>query len=305
MTKTEHPIVVYAALAANVGIAIAKFVAATITGSSAMFAEAIHSVSDTGNELLLLVGMRRARHPPDKHHPFGYGKELYFWGLMVAMMVFAVGGGMSLFQGIVHLWHPRALRDAGLTYLVLGVSFALEFASFVIGLRKLAEKRGDRTLLTTWQDSKDPAVFTVVAEDGAALAGILFAFTGVFGSTHFHAPSLDAIASLAIGGLLIFVALMLVYENRGLLIGESARAPLVADLRGIIEHDPEVQAVGPLLTMHLGPRDILLGVELEFVATLRAAELGGAVRRIERAIQKAHPIVTRIYIEASALHSRA
>jgi divalent metal cation (Fe/Co/Zn/Cd) transporter len=220
------------------------------------------------------------------------------------MMVFAVGGGMSLFQGIVHLWHPRALRDAGLTYLVLGVSFALEFASFVIGLRKLAEKRGDRTLLTTWQDSKDPAVFTVVAEDGAALAGILFAFTGVFGSTHFHAPSLDAIASLAIGGLLIFVALMLVYENRGLLIGESARAPLVADLRGIIEHDPEVQAVGPLLTMHLGPRDILLGVELEFVATLRAAELGGAVRRIERAIQKAHPIVTRIYIEASALHSR-
>jgi cation diffusion facilitator family transporter len=305
MTRSERPIVVYAALAANVGIAIAKFVAAWITGSSAMLAEAIHSVSDTGNEILLFVGLRRARHPADKHHPFGYGKELYFWGLMVAMLLFAVGGGMSIFEGIVHLRHPRMLRDASLTYVVLGVSFVLEFISFAIGLRKLGEKQGNRTLLATWQDSKDPTVFTVVAEDGAALAGILFAFGGVLGSTYFQAPRLDAIASLAIGGLLICVAVTLVYENRGLLVGESARAPLVADLRRIIELDRDVQTVGPLLTMHLGPRDILLGVELEFAPTLRAAELGGTVKRIEEAIQRDHPAVTRIYIEASSLHSRS
>jgi cation diffusion facilitator family transporter len=297
----ESSFVVYAALAANLGIAVAKFLVAAVTGSSAMFAEAVHSVADTGNEILLLVGMRRARRPPDAKHPFGHGKELYFWGLLVAMLLFAVGGGMSILKGIEH-WHERELRGSvGWTYAVLGLAFALELGSFVIAVRKLAKARAGRTFLETWRESKDPTVFTVVAEDAAALTGILVAFGGILASRLSGNPVFDAAASLVIGAMLLLVAVALAYENRGLLIGESARAPLVDDVRRIIERDPAVRAAGPLLTMHLGPREVLLDADLEFVSPISGEELRRAVRRIEEAIRGAHPSVTRIYIEAASL----
>jgi cation diffusion facilitator family transporter len=267
-----------------------------------MASEGIHSDNDTCNEIQHLLGLARAKRPPDRRHPYGHGKEIYFWGLMVAMLLFAVGGGMSILKGIEH-WHDRELPRGGVwTYVVLGIAFVLELGSFAIAVRKLAKARAGRTFLDTWRDSKDPTVFTVVAEDAAALIGIVFAFGGVLASRLSGKAVFDAAASLAIGAMLLLVAVALAYENRGLLIGESARAPLVEDVRRIIERDPAVRAAGPLLTMHLGPREILLDADLEFVSPLSGDELRRAVRRIEDAIRSAHPSITRIYFEAASLH---
>lgn len=299
--EDKPSVVVYSALAANIGIAIAKFLAAAVTGSSAMLAEAIHSVSDTGNEILLLVGRWRARRGRTAGHPFGYGKELYFWGLMVAVLVFAVGGTVSVLEGVSRLHAKRPPEHVAWSYAVLGVSFVLELGSFVVGIRKLLASRRGRSLVTTWRESKDPTVFTVVAEDGAALVGVLIAAVGIFLSRATGDAIFDALASLLIAALLIAVSLALVWENRGLLIGESAPAPLVAGMRKIIEGDPAVHSVGPLLTMHMGPDQVLLDMDLEFEASLSIDELRGAVRRIERRIQETYPIVKAIYIGAASL----
>ncbi len=292
---------VYGALAANVAIAVAKFIAAAASGSSAMLSEAIHSLADSGNELLLMLGLRLSRRPPDRRHPYGHGRDLYLMGLVVSMLLFGIGGGMSLYQGFEHLHRPSVPSDPMWNFVVLGVAFVFEGASLINALRELDKTRRGRTRFQTFRSSKDPAVFIVVAEDTAALAGVLVAFGGVLGSWLWGLPELDGVASLLIGVILCVVAGVLAYESRGLLVGESASPALVDDVRRLVSEDQDVRRVGEPMTMHLGPEEILLNLELEFRPDLTMRDLRAAVDRLESRIRGAHPHVTRIFLEARAL----
>lgn len=290
--------VVYAAAGANLAIALVKFGAALLSGSSAMFSEAIHSLVDTGNELLLLLGLRRSRHPADEFHPFGYGKALYFWSLIVAVLLFGAGGGVAIFEGISRVMAPRPLEDPLWAYVVLAVAACFEGTSFVIAVRELLRRRGPKRFWLRVHRSKDPAVFTVFFEDFAALLGLITAFLGVslghlFGNAYF-----DGGASIVIGLILCGVALMLVYETGGLLIGESGSPEMVADIRRIASTDANVRSAGTPLTMHLGPREILVNLEIELRPGTSSEDQVRAVARIEQAIRQRHPLATRIFVKA-------
>lgn len=293
--------VVYAAVAANVGIATIKFVAAALSGSSAMLSEAIHSVADTGNQLLLLLGLKRSQLPPDDAYPFGHGKELYFWSLIVAILLFGVGGGMAIYEGISHVLEPRPLENALWDYAVLAVAAAFEASSLTVAIKELLRRRGPHRFWQRLHTSKDPSVYTTFYEDIAALLGLIVAFAGIFLGHLFHNPYYDAAASLAIGVILCVVALMLIYESRGLLIGESANPEIVASIREIVAEDPAIRTARAPLTMHLGPLDVLLNLDVEFEPGISAREQVAAVARIEEAIRKRHPVVRRIFIEAGRL----
>jgi cation diffusion facilitator family transporter len=290
--------VVYAAMAVNLGIAATKFLAAAVSGSSAMLSEAIHSVVDTGNQLLLLLGLRRSRRPPDEEHPFGHGKELYFWSLVVAVLWFGVGGGMALYEGVLQLLRPRPLEDPFWAYVVLAVAAVFESVSFTVATRELLRRRGPPQLWLRVRLSKDPAVFSTFLEDFAALLGLAVAFVGVYLGHRFRNPYFDGAASVIIGAIVSLVALTLVYETRGLLIGESASPKVVADIRKIAMSDRAVSDARTPLTMHLAPFDILLNLEVEFKKGISADEQIEAVERIEKAIREKYPSIKRIFIEA-------
>jgi cation diffusion facilitator family transporter len=294
---------VYAAIAGNLAIAVTKFIAASVTGSSAMLSEGIHSLVDTGNGLLLLLGIRRSRKPPDPDHPFGHGKELYFWTLIVAILIFAVGGGMSVFEGIVHLRHPSELNDPTWNYVVLALAAAFEGFSWSVAYRELRKTRGQRNLWEAFRASKDPTTFTVLVEDSAAMLGLLVAFLGVYFGHQFHNPYLDGAASIVIGIILGVVAIVLSHESKGLLVGESADPEVLASIRALAEADPAVERIGPPLTMHLGPHEVLLNLDIQFRKGMSAAEVEAAVDRLEKAIRAKHPEVKRIFIEAESLMS--
>ncbi len=301
MAQQENPVTVYGALAANLIIAIAKFGAAFLTGCSAMIAEGIHSLVDTGNELLLLLGLHRSRRPPDALHPFGHGKELYFWSLMVAVLLFAIGGGMSVYEGILHLIHPSEISDPLWNYIVLGVAFISEGISWGIALHTLLKRQGSKDgLWRAIRKSKDPSVFCVLAEDSAALAGVVVAFFGVYLGHRFDNHYFDGGASILIGLILAAAAIFLVYETRGLLLGESADAQMVDSIQQLAAENDAVERVFRPLTMHFGPQEILLNLDIEFRAHLGAEELAHAVDRLEKAIREKHPEVRRIFIEAEA-----
>ena len=290
-------------MAANAGIAATKFFAGALTGSSAMISEAIHSVVDTGNQALLLLGLHRSRKPPDELHPFGHGKELYFWSLVVAIMLFGVGGGMAMYEGITHLIQPHALEDAHWAYAVLGIAFVFEASSFVIALREQQHRRGRRSLLSSVHLSKDPSVFTVLFEDAAALSGIVIAFLGVYLGHRYSNPYFDGAASVAIGLILAVVALMLAYESRDLLVGEAAGPAVVQSITEIACSDDAVAEVRAPLTMHLSPREVLLNLEVEFEPGIGGDDQVAAVTRLEERIRSKHPEVTRIFIEARHLRA--
>ena len=298
MASSPSTKVIYVAMAANLGIAVTKFIAAAITGSSAMLSEAIHSVIDTGNQLLLLFGLYRSRRPPDEAHPFGHGKELYFWGLIVAVLLFGVGGGMALFEGVQHLLHPRPLDNPFWAYVVLAVAAAFESVSFVNATRELLRRRGPAEFWERVHLSKDPSVFTTFFEDLAALLGLVVAFLGVYLGHTFQNPYFDGGASVLIGLILAAVALTLVYESRGLLIGESTNPEVVADVRRIAAADPVISSARTPLTMHLAPFEILLNLEVVFKQDTPAVEQVAAVERIEKAIREKYPSISRIFIEA-------
>ncbi|HEY2591170.1 MAG TPA: cation diffusion facilitator family transporter, partial [Steroidobacteraceae bacterium] len=227
--------VVFAATAANIAIAATKFAAAWLSGSSAMLSEAIHSVADTGNQLLLLLGLNRSQLPPDESYPFGHGKELYFWSLIVAILLFGVGGGMALYEGISHALAPRPLESAFWAYVVLGIAAVFEASSLTVAVRELLSRRGPRAFWLRVHRSKDPSVYTTFYEDFAALLGLAVAFLGVFLGHRLQNPYYDAGASMLIGVILCVVALTLVYESRGLLIGESASPEIVASIQEIVD----------------------------------------------------------------------
>jgi cation diffusion facilitator family transporter len=293
---------VYAAIGANLAIAATKFVAGAVTGSSAMLSEGIHSLVDTGNGLLLLLGLRRSQQPPDTSHPFGYGKELYFWTLIVAIGIFAVGGGMSFYEGVTHLLHPHSLHDPLWNYIVLGCALVFEGTSWVIAFRELRSMTvGEDSLWRAVRHSKDPTIFTVLYEDSAALLGLLVAFGGVFFGHYFANPYCDGAASIIIGVILAVVAVLLAYESKGLLVGEGANPYLLASVRDLAAADPAVERVFWPLTMYFGPQQLLLTVQVHFRHDASAAQVEEAVDRIEAAIRRRHAEIRWIFNEAEAV----
>ena len=301
MSSSEKPLALYGAIAANTAIAATKFTAAAFTGSSAMLSEGIHSVVDTGNQLLLLLGLKRSRRPADRDHPFGHGKELYFWSLIVAVVLFGVGGGMSLYEGITHIQHPSGLEDPTWNYVTLAAAFVFEGLSWALALRELRRTLPGVGVWRAIRTSKDPAIFIVLVEDTAALAGLVLAATGIWLGHYFDDPLWDGLASVAIGVVLAGVAVFLVYESRGLLIGEAADEATVVSVQRIAGADAAVVRAGRPLTMHLGTADVLVNLDVEFRADVPAREVAASAARIEAAIRAAHPEVQRVYLEAGAV----
>ena len=298
---SESRIAVVAAIVGNVAIAAVKFVAAALTGSSAMLSEAIHSVVDTGNGSLLLLGIRKSARPADKSHPFGYGKELYFWTLVVAISVFGIGGGMSILEGIIHLRHPAQLQNPLINYIVLGVSALFELGSWSVAMKQFGRVKGRRGMIRAIREGKDPSLFTVIFEDTAALLGLFIAFVGVFLGHEFGNRYADGAASVAIGCMLAGVALWLATESKGLLVGESAHPEMVESILALVEEDEAVRHAGKARTMHLGPHEVLLNLEVEFAEGLPAEDIHTSIHRMERRIRGRHPDVKRIYIEVEAV----
>ncbi len=293
--------VIYAALVGNALISITKFTAAAITGSSAMLSEGIHSLVDTGNQVLLLYGMKRAARPADREFPFGYGKEMYFWSFVVAILIFAVGAGVSIYEGIAHLGHPVEPGNPTINYIVLSFALLFEGVAWYLALVEFNKVRGKRSAWRAIRHGKDPTVFVVLFEDSAAMAGILVAFLGIFLSSFTGSHVYDAVASIVIGVILATVAWLLAVETKGLLIGESADPEVIEDIRFIIDHQPEVLHLNEVLTMHMGPQHILVNLSVEFSDECRATGIENAISRMDRAIKHKHPEVIRVFIEAEPL----
>lgn len=296
---------IYAAIIGNLIIAIMKFAAAALTGSSAMLSEGIHSLVDSGNGGLLLFGIKQSKQPPDATHPFGHGKELYFWSLIVAVLIFGVGGGISIYEGILHLLHPRPLEDPTWSYVVLSLAMVFEGIVFTIALRAFrAEKGEEQSFFQAIKDSKDPTTFVVLFEDSAAMLGLMIAFTGIFLAHQFDSPYLDGAASVLIGAVLALVAGFLAYESKGLLVGEGTDPRTLESIRKLAEAEPEVKRIMNPLTMHFGPDTVLLTVDIEFQKELSAAAVEVAVDRLKNSIRSQFPNIKHIYIEAGAVGSR-
>lgn len=290
--------VIYAALAGNTAIALTKFAAAGFTGSAAMLSEAIHSVVDTGNQLLLLFGLRRAAKPADARHPFGYGLQLYFYTFVVAVLIFGVGAVISIWQGIEKIRNPATVEHAWINYIVLGLGMLFEGGVWVVALRTFNVERAGRSWILAIRSSKDPTVFTVLFEDTAALAGLTVALLGVFLSETLNAPVIDGVASVLIGAILAVTAFFLASESQSLLTGEAASYDTRRGINRIARAEPGVVGLNQARTMHFGPNEVLVVLSLDFEDTLPAGEVERIVTRLERKIKDAHPDVRQVFIEA-------
>ncbi len=298
-------VTIYAALAANLCIATVKYVVAALTGSSAMLSEGIHSTVDTGNQLLLLLGIKKSNKPSDRIHPFGYGKELYFWSLIVAILLFSLGGGISFYEGLTHLQHPQPLEDPMWGYIVLGAAFIFESISLSIGIRQFNAVRGDRGFWKELRLSKDPTLFVVIFEDMAAELGLLIAFLGVFLSHYFKDPFFDGAASIVIGLILAFMAVIMAIESKNLLIGETADPEIVKGINALVEKTPGILRLNYPLTMQMSPNEVLLALDVQFNNDLTMDQLGDVISTLEDSIQEQYPQIKRIFIEANELKGRS
>ncbi len=296
---------IYVSIAANCAIAVTKFFAAALSGSSVMIAEGVHSCVDALDDGLLLLGQARSRRPPDPTHPFGHGKELYFWTLIVALLFFAVGGGMSVYEGIRHILSPESISDPRLSYAVLGISLVFDAASFVVGLRALHKQSPGRRIVDVVRYGKDPSVFTVVLEDIADMAGLGIAGVGVFLSVQFKAPWIDGAASVGVGLVLAGVAVILAGQSRGLLIGERASPAVLSTVEEAAREEHGIVRIQRMLTMHLGPDEVLLVLDVEFTPNLPVAEASSAMARIEDRVRDRCHEVTHIYVESRTLRESA
>lgn len=296
----DSKLVIYAALAGNAAIAVTKFAAAAYTGSSAMLSEAIHSVVDTGNQGLLLLGLSRSRRDPDEAHPFGYGMEVYFWSFVVAILIFGLGSGISFYEGFRHLAHPEPVTSYTVNYIVLTAAILFEGAAWVIAFRAFNRTRGPRTLWQAIRRSKDPTTFTVLFEDTAALLGLLIAFAGLLVSQHLGWHQADGAASIGIGVVLALTAAGLAYETRSLLIGEAASRDTRDAVHGMIAEEPAVEAINEMRTIHLGPENVLLNVSLDYRDTTPLRDVEATVSRLEARIRAAFPEIKHIFLETQA-----
>ena len=290
--------VIIAALIGNTFISITKFTAALMTGSSAMLSEGIHSLVDTGNQILLLYGLNQAKKPADENFPFGYGKEVYFWSFIVAILIFALGGGISVYEGIRHLQHPKPILNPLINYIVLALAMFFEGAAWCFAFREFSRIKGKWGYIKAIQRAKDPSVFVVLFEDTAAMLGLLVAFAGVAltqmtGQTYF-----DGTASIIIGFILIGTAIWLAYETKGLLIGESANRPIIEGIREILRSNTLVEHVNEVLTIHMGPDFILANLSVDFRDQVTADEIESVIAEMDQEIKKQYPQIKRIFIEA-------
>jgi cation diffusion facilitator family transporter len=305
MAAASSKKVIYAALTGNFLIALTKFIAFFVTRSSAMLSEGVHSVVDTGNQVLLLYGLRRARRPADEQFPFGHGKEIYFWGFVVAIMIFTVGAGVSIYKGIHHLLHPVTIQNPILNYIVLACALMFEGAAWFFALTEFKKVKGRRSYLEAVHLGKDPSMFVVLFEDSAAMLGILVAFAGIFLSQVTGNPVYDGAASVVIGLILAGTAAWLAYEIKGLLIGESARPELVKGVREIAKSYPKIKHVNEVLTLHMGPDFILLNLSVDFADTVLTGDLEDTISSLDRHIKQVYPKIKRVFVEAEARRARS
>ena len=295
--------VIYAALGADLGITAIKFTASMLTGSSAMVSEGVHSMVDAVNELLLLYGAHRGGRRPDAAHPFGYGRELYFWSFIVALLVLGLGAGISLYEGVNHFLHPRPIRRALVNYLVLAGSFVCDAASGWVAFRAFSRTKGRQGYFAAFLASKDPSTFIVLFEDTAAMLGVLIAGTGIALGQALHAPRLDGAASIAIGLLLAVSSILLARETKGLLIGETAHPDVRDAILGIARADPGVLGVNGVLTVQMGPNQVIAALSAEFLDGLSTDQVEGCVTRIEAGVKRAHPDVRSLFVKPQSARS--
>ncbi len=296
--ESSSKVSIYAALVGNLLVAATKFTAAIITGSSAMLSEGIHSLVDTGNQFLLLFGLRQAKKPANELFPYGRGKEIYFWSFVVAILIFGLGAGISIYEGINHLIHPNPVENPLVNYIVLGLAFIFEGITLTIALKQFSKEKGKYSYIQAVHRGKDPSHFIVLFEDSAALAGIIIAFLGIFlgeitGNLYF-----DGIASVIIGIILGTTASFLAYETKGLLIGESANKETVSKIKEILSSIKEIQNVNEILTMHMGPNYILVNIAVDFVDSIGSNEVENIISQLDGKIKENLPNVKRIFIEA-------
>ena len=290
--------VVYAALTGNVAVAVAKFVAYGISGSTALLAEAIHSLVDTTDQILLLIGEMRGRRPPDPDHPLGHGLESYFWSFVVAVVVLLLGGGVSLYQGMHHIMSPETIQSPMIGFAVLAVAAVFEGSTLAVGYRefKRVVRGRDVALWTFIRISKDPSLYASLLEDSAALIGIAFAALGLLGSAVLHIRWADGAASLAIGGLLTIVAIVLANETRSLIAGEAVAPPVMEDIKRRLHADPRIERVTDIATLHLGPKSVLVALTISFRSDMALADLRRAIRELTEALQQADGRIAYVYV---------
>ena len=292
--------VIYAALAGNALIAATKFIAAFMTGSSAMFSEGIHSAVDTGNQILLLHGLRRSEKPPDDRFPFGHGKEVYFWSFVVAILIFAMGAGISVYEGVKHLLHPHAIENPTINYVVLAFALLFEGAAWFFAWREFRKVKGSHGYIRAVQRGKDPSLFVVLFEDTAAMVGLIVAFLGVFLGQVTEIAYFDGAASIIIGIILGCTAIWLAYETHGLLIGEGANPEDIAKIREIVGRYDSIEHINEIATMHVGPDYILVNLSVDFASEASSDDVESVVRRLDQELKGTLPRVKRVFIEAEA-----
>ena len=292
--------VILAALIGNLLIALTKFSAFVFTASSAMLSESVHSFVDTGNQVLLLYGLRRAKKPADENFPFGHGKEIYFWSFVVAILIFSLGAGVSIYKGVHHLIHPVPIQSPYINYGVLALSLIFEGAAWFFAFKEFTRVKGKWNYVQAVKRSKDPSIFLVLFEDSAAMIGLAVAFIGIFLSHVTGIPYFDGIAAVLIGLILAGTAIWLAYETKGLLIGESANKEIVRDIREIALAFKSVENVNEILTLHMGPDFILLNLSVDFADNLAAGDIETIVAEMDSKIKQSDPRIKRVFVEAEA-----
>ena len=301
MAKSGTNVVVWAALAGNLVVATSKFAAAAVTGSAAMLSEAVHSLVDTVNELLLLYGIARSARPADRRHPLGYGRELYFWSFVVALLIFALGAGVSVYEGIDHLLHPVPIERPSVIFVVLAVSLAFEGSSWLVGMRAFRATQRDRGWWEAFRRSKDPPTFIVVFEDSAAIVGILVAAVGTGLAIWTGESRWDGVASLAIAVILAAVAALLARESKELLIGERADPILSDAIMSTASSITGVCSANSIVTLQLAPNNVIATLSLDFFDYLRAPDIERAVVELEARVRSAHPEVSAIFVKPQSV----
>lgn len=300
MSTSSSKKVIFAALAGNSLIAITKFIASSMTGSSAMLSEGIHSLVDTGNQVLLLYGMKQAEEPASEEFPFGHGKEIYFWSFVVAILVFALGAGVSLYGGIKHIMHPEEINSFLVNYIVLGLAIIFEGAAFMFALKEFKKVKGQLTYMEAVKQGKDPSIFVVLFEDGAALLGLIVALFGILLVQFTGIAIFDGIASVVIGVILAVTAILLARETKGLLIGESADPEIVKAIHDMVSEIDPIERTNEVLTMHMGPNYILVNVSADFSSDASSDDVEGSIAELDKQIKKRFPNVKRIFVEAES-----
>jgi len=297
-------IAIYGAIVANSAIAVSKFVAAFFTGSSTMVSEGIHSLVDTGNGILLLFGIKLSKKPADKNHPFGYGNEIFFWSFVVAILIFALGGGIAIYEGIVHILHPRQLENVQWNYVVLVMAMVFEGSALRIALRQFKSTRGNRPFIRALKESKDSATIAVVVEDSAALVGLFIALLSVFLGHVTGWIYFDGIGSVLIGVLLVSVSFFFAAECKALLVGEGLGVDNIEKINQILEQESRVSAHRRPLSLYFGPEEVLVNLDVNFIDELTSDDIEETIDRIEARIKEKIPRVNRIYIEADSIKTR-